>query len=141
MKYNDQHFSYHHLNHINGDANGAVAFSMKGWLEICEKGWSWNNWLPFNYDDPCCYSMYQNQICGIIVYNISVDKKCSIQLGYVDAKFRGSPVYDTLWDMVKEQAKECTVIESYVHPDNKAMIKKTQKQNRDIAFYVIRSKP
>jgi ribosomal protein S18 acetylase RimI-like enzyme len=144
MEYKAYNFQYHHSTHIDGTPNGVVAFATRGWLEICENGWAWDQWLPFNPSDQCVYSTYDDVICGIIVFRIDEKlRKCHIQLGYVDPNFRGSNIYDSLWGSVKINAREakCNVIESYVHPYNRPMIKKLKKQKRDIAFYVVRSAP
>lgn len=143
MEYVVFKFQYHHSDHINGTPDGVVPFAIQGWLELCDNGWAWEPWLPFEQDDECVYCTYDGEICGIIVYRLDKKlRKCHIQLGYVDSKFRGTKVYDNLWSNVTINAEKahCHTIESYVHPTNHAMIRKLQKQKREIAFYLIRSK-
>ena len=134
---------YHHTNHINGEPGGLIRFAIEGWIEICDRGWSWDDWLPFQPGDSAVYCMDGPNIIGTLVYSYDqTNRKIVVELAYINPEYRHLKLYDELYRFLYENIEPLNyvVVESLVHTTNEKVLNKTKKRGREMPFYVIRTR-
>ena len=103
---------YYHTNHINGEPGGLIRFAIEGWIEICDRGWSWDDWLPFQPEDSAVYCMNGPNIIGTLVYSYDqTNRKIVVELAYINPEYRHLKLYDELYRFLYENIEPLNYVE------------------------------
>ena len=99
-----------------------VAFFMKNFAALIERGWSHQVTPPIHATTKAIYAELDDQVVGHIVFNILDDpfKTAWIVFSCVDENYRGRGIYNILHDGFENLARTqgSKKIASYVHVDN-----------------------